>query len=448
MLNKALLVVATMLMTTLSLNAGVVFKVEFEDVTKKSGKNWDDPKYGAAMRSEVEKFLSKELSPLFTNKKSVTVELLFTSHNKTSGSSASCLFPYSYYKLHEENCVDTVCRDKIVDGKDANGKSPDSTIIWRFDPSSYGDNNKDGKVDVGDMISSVPGLLRHEMMHVLGMSSKIENRDNPPKMKKGTFYRFDLFIQDPSGKSVINKDGSLNTAATLADGVSGYKKGKKGNYMFKAVSGKLYPLDYHDTDHVYEASFPSRAKFNSVDLDVLRTLGYEVKGGAGSAGGDYNKAISVLGEHAPDLLRKLAEMDQSDKTKVRLLPKIVSKVLLLVVKSKAGDEAKREAVRAILLPSISLSLNVVRKKHQLTIEGSKVTVSGLAASVKLSYDPLDELVRPVTKVSLRHGTTRASKVVKALGFKKDSSGKVTINAAITWLYKGIKFTSEESVSSF
>lgn len=252
-----------LLVTAVTAKSAVTFSLRFADVDGHTNANWDDPNYGAQARSTLQNSLN-EFGQAFTTPITITLTLNITSSMSTNYYASAAT---SSYQLDPTGrFYDGNTYTKITTGVDTNGAEYDGHIDYSFNLSAlnFPDLNGDGSRDVRDFTLNVKGLTRHELLHVLGMTSFISAGVGANQK----FTRHDGFLQDSTGQPYVSISGSMNPSVIMND----------ANALFYSpVTGASFKVaSAGDFSHLMGPMYPYHESFNSDDKTYLRTLGYAV----------------------------------------------------------------------------------------------------------------------------------------------------------------------------
>ena len=249
--------VATLLTLGSPARAAVTFDLTFPDVVNNTDQHWDDNTYGATARATLQAALN-EIGREFAE--TATIQLNITSSMTTAYAAGANTA--SYHLEPGGRFYDGNTYIKIRTGSDLNGAAADGAIEYSFNLTNYADHTGDGVIDLRDFIANLKGLTRHEVIHILGLTSGIilEN----PAMSRPT--RHDTFLFDSAGRPFVNPDGTVSSLANLDDPNSYFDgSGTAPNYRISRQ---------HDFSHLDGILFPYRASINDDDRAYFRTIGY------------------------------------------------------------------------------------------------------------------------------------------------------------------------------
>lgn len=258
MKHRLHLLLLAVLATTYTTNAAVTFDLTFPDVVNDTNVNWDDPNYGSVARATLQGSLN-EFGTVFAQ--SATISLNITSSQATYFASAGTA-TYQFepgLRFYDGNTY-----LKITTGNDVNGTAFDGSIDYSFNYAAlnYPDLDGNGIRDVRDFTINIKGLTRHEIIHVLGMSSFI----SAGASQSQRFTRHDTFLYDSSGNPFVTPIGSLSLAANVND---------PNSYFDPVGSGANYRIaSQGDYSHLLGVMYPYRASINEDDKTYFATLGY------------------------------------------------------------------------------------------------------------------------------------------------------------------------------
>lgn len=184
------------------------FNFQYPGPISANGIGFEDPIMGAARRTALTN-AGQQLGALFENDATVVIDV--TSVIDPNGGLAQA---GSQLVLNANTPIfggDEVVRNKILTGVDLNGSEVDGTleVNW-FNNFEISANPADVDATEFDFYS----LIAHELTHALGFSSQITQAGNdlfgraPGQI--GTWSRYDGFLQDAVGNSVLDGNGVLN----------------------------------------------------------------------------------------------------------------------------------------------------------------------------------------------------------------------------------------------
>ena len=253
-----LLLLLVLLHAGIRLAAGAVtFDLRFPDVVNDTNQHWDDLTYGAHARATLQTVLN-EIGREFVETAAIQLEITSSTTTAYAAGAATA----SYHREPGGRFYDGNTYIKIRSGNDLNGAAADGSIEYSFNLSNYADQNGDGVVDLRDFIANLRLLTRHEIIHILGLTSGIilEN----PAISQPT--RHDTFLFDSAGRPFVNPDGTVSSLANLSDPTAYFDgSGTAPNYRISRQ---------HDFSHLDGILFPGRAAINDDDRAYFRTLGY------------------------------------------------------------------------------------------------------------------------------------------------------------------------------
>jgi hypothetical protein len=258
LMKRVILLFAALPLLASTTRSAVTFDLNFPDVTSHTSQNWDDPAYGAAARAKLQEVLN-EFGRNFAD--TAAIQLVITSSMTTQYAAGAYSTPDQLQPglgFYDSNAY-----SKIRRGVDLNGATVDGGIEYSFNFAGlhYADKNSDGLVDMRDFILNLPGLTRHEVLHVVGHVSGIDatTRSNSRPT------RHDTFLYDSAGRPFFTS-GSVSAVANLDDAAS---------YFDPIGSGPNYQIArQYDFSHLIGTTFPFRELVNNDDRAYLATLGY------------------------------------------------------------------------------------------------------------------------------------------------------------------------------
>lgn len=256
-MKRAIILVATIQLLALTARGAVTFDLTFPDVASHTGQNWDDPTYGAAARAKLQETLN-EFGRTFAD--NAAIQLVITSSLTTAYAAGSYSTPD---QLQPGKFYDANIYSKIRRGIDLNGAAVDGGIEYSFNFAGlhYADRDDNGVLDMRDFILNLPGLTRHEALHLVGHVSGIDatTRSNSRPT------RHDVFLYDAAGRPFVT-DGVVTSTANLDDAGAYFDPiGSGPNFQIRAV---------HDFSHLLGTTHPFRELVNNDDRTYLATLGY------------------------------------------------------------------------------------------------------------------------------------------------------------------------------
>jgi hypothetical protein len=238
-------------------NGALAFDLTFTDVVKHTGEGFDDPQYGAQARQVLLDSLN-ETGTMFAKNATLSGSIsgsMTTAYYAQSGAASWATKPGGM-------CLDSSTFFKIEKGQDINGTAADFSMTISYNPTLYPDFTGDGKSDMADVIYNLFGLVRHEAMHVYGISSRI-TADGSASI----FTRSDTRWYDSNGNSYIDAYGHMRLGMDVND----------PNAYFLGADGRHFLVyDPGDFSHPSNILYPYRVHSNQDDADALAALGYTI----------------------------------------------------------------------------------------------------------------------------------------------------------------------------